>query len=233
VTGIAGQRASKKGAPDGYRVWARDPNDIVLLAAAPPTAGSSAGTTPKPKASAGTSSALVSIARALRTTDRDVAIEAVVTAPASLLDTSGRRIVVQDGTGAVEVLLPKDARAPAVGTRIRAVGRIGKAYGAPRLRAEAIDRRGSGSVPAPLRVNGPLTSTHTWRLVSIGGRVDSVKKLGERWRAEIVVGAARLVVVGQPGSRIPSTALAEGGTADIVGIVRPAEPRCCRAHPPT
>ena len=36
ITGIAGQRASKKGAPDGYRIWVRDPADSTLLAAAPP-----------------------------------------------------------------------------------------------------------------------------------------------------------------------------------------------------
>ena len=220
VTGIAGQRASKKGAPDGYRIWARDPNDLMLLAAAP---SPSADPTAKPKSAASALQA-VSIATALRTTDRDVAIEAIVTAPASLLDTSGRRIVVQDSTAAVEILLPKDTKAPAIGTRIRAVGRIGTAYGAPRLRATSLDRRGSGTLPAPLRVNGQLSTTHAWRLVSIGGRVESVHKLGERWRAEIVVGAARIVVIGQPGSRTPSTALVEGGTADIVGIVRPAYP---------
>jgi hypothetical protein len=220
VTGIAGQRASKKGASDGYRIWARDPNDIVLLASAP---SPSADASVKPK-STGSALQTVSIATALRTTDRDVAIEAIVTAPASLLDTSGRRIVVQDSTAAVEILIPKDTKAPAIGMRIRAVGRIGTAYGAPRLRAESLDRRGSGTVPAPLRINGQLSSTHAWRLVSIGGRVESVHKLGERWRAEVVVGAARIVVIGQPGSGIPSTALAEGGTADIVGIVRPAYP---------
>jgi hypothetical protein len=60
--------------------------------------------------------------------------------------------------------------------------------------------------------------------VSIGGRVDSVNKLGDRWRAELVVGAARLVVVGQPGSGIPSTTLVEGRAADVVGIARPAYP---------
>jgi hypothetical protein len=153
-----------------------------------------------------------------------VAIDAVVTATAGLLDSSGRRIVVQDGTAAVEVLLPKDVHAPSVGTRIRAIGRIGTAYGAPRLRAESVETKGSASAPAPLRINGPLTDAHTWRLVSIGGRVETVRKLGDRWRAEVVVGSATLVVVGQPGSGIPTTALVEGRTADIVGIVRPAYP---------
>ena len=227
IVGVAGQRATKKGALDGYRVWARDRHDVTLLAAAPkpsPSAG-------QPGASNGPGPSVVSIATALRTTDRDIAIDAVVTAGTKLLDSSGRRIVVQDATGAIEILIPKDASAPSVGSRVRAVGRVGTAYGAPRLRAESLDRRGSATVPAPLRVNGPLTTSHTWRLVSVTGRVDDVTKLGERWRAEIVVGATRLVVVAQPGARIPNTALAEGRVADVVGIVRPAYPSASDKRP--
>jgi uncharacterized protein YdeI (BOF family) len=228
ITGIAGQRASKKGVPDGYRVWVRDPADIDLLAGPPSgsSASPSAGGSQKPQ-----SPATISIAAALRVTDRDVAIAAVVTAPATLLDASGRRIVVQDGSGAVEILLPKDGKAPTVGTRVHVVGRVGSAYGAPRLRASAVERRGSGSVPAPLRVAGPLTAAHTWRLVSLGGRVEDVRKLGDRWRGEVVVGAQRLVVVGQPGSRIPSSALVEGRSAEVVGVVRPAYPSASDRRP--
>ena len=229
ITGIAGQRASKKGAPDGYRIWTRDTEDVLLLAAPPPGSSPSASPSPSPKPKSSPSPltgtpAIVSVASALRTTDRDVAIDAVVTATAGLLDSSGRRIVVQDATAAVEILLPKDVHAPSVGTRIRAIGRIGTAYGAPRLRAESVETKGSASAPAPLRINGPLTDAHTWRLVSIGGRVGSVHKLGDRWRAEVVVGSATLVVIGQPGSGIPTSALVEGRTADIVGVVRPAYP---------
>jgi hypothetical protein len=227
IVGIAGQRASRKGAPDGYRVWARDRHDVTLLAAAPsPTAGSSGS----PRASGGTP-ARVSIASALRTTDRDVAIEAVVTAPANLLDSSGRRIVVQDATAAIEILLPKDVSGPGVGARVRAIGRVGSAYGAPRLRASSIERRGAGTVPRPLRVAGPLSAAHAWRLVEISGRVDDIRKLGDRWRAEIVLGAQRFVVVGQPGARIPSTALGEGRAASIVGIVRPPYPSATDRRP--
>ena len=227
IVGIAGQRATKKGALDGYRVWARDRHDVTLLAA-PPKPSPSAG---QPGASNGAGPSVVSIATALRTTDRDIAIDAVVTVGATLLDSSGRRIVVQDATGAIEILIPKDASAPSVGNRIRIVGRVGTAYGAPRLRAESLDRRGSAAVPSPLRVNGPLTTSHTWRLVSITGRVDDVTKLGERWRAEIVVGATRLVVVAQPGARIPSTALSEGRVAEVVGVVRPAYPTASDKRP--
>ena len=52
--------------------------------------------------------------------------------------------------------------------------------------------------------------------------MDSLRKRGERWRAEIAIGAQRLVVVGQPGAHIPITALSKGRSAEIVGIVRPA-----------
>lgn len=227
IVGISGQRASKKGVPDGYRVWARDRHDVTLLTAAPTV---TPGSNPAPRPS-GATPAVVPISTALRTNGRDVAIEAVVTAPASLLDSTGRRIIVQDGTGAVEILLPKEASAPGVGNRIRAVGRIGSAYGAPRLRSASIERRGSAAMPAPLRIAGPVSPTLAWRLVVIGGRVDSVRKLGDRWRAEIVIGAQRLVVVGQPGARIPSTALVEGRSAEVVGIVRPAYPSASDKRP--
>ncbi|HEY7703167.1 MAG TPA: OB-fold nucleic acid binding domain-containing protein, partial [Candidatus Limnocylindrales bacterium] len=224
--GVVGQRASKKGELDGYRVWVRDRRDVTLLTRAPspsPSASSPGGPTGGVR--------LVSIATALHTTDRDVAIDAVVTAGARLLDGTGRRIVIQDATGAVEILLPKDTPAPGVGARVRAAGRIGTAYGAPRLRAASVERRGTGTIPAPLRIAGPLTRAHTWRLVSIAGRVDDVQKLGERWRAEVVVGATTLVVLAQPGARIPNTALREGGIAHVVGIVRPAYPSATDKRP--
>ena len=88
LIGVAGQRASKKGELDGYRVWVRDRQDVTLLASAP-TPGSSPGT---PGGSATPRPALATIAKALTTIDRDVAIDAVVTAGAALLDSSGRRI---------------------------------------------------------------------------------------------------------------------------------------------
>ena len=89
IVGISGQRASRKGELDGYRLWVRDSQDVTLLAPAA-TASPSAGT---PAPSGMGSTTLVPISSALRATDRLVAIEATVTAAASLLDSSGRRIV--------------------------------------------------------------------------------------------------------------------------------------------
>ena len=67
-----------------------------------------------------------------------VTIEATVTAGVSLLDSSGRRIVVQDPSGAIEVLLPSGTAAPSVGVRIRVTGSTGHAWGAPRIGASEV-----------------------------------------------------------------------------------------------
>ena len=120
VTGVSGQRASRKGAADGYRVWARDARDVVLVTAAPRSTPRASGS---PRAS-GAAPTVISIAAATRTTGRDVAVEGVVTVSASLLDASRRRIVVQDATGGIEVLLPKDVSAPGIGARIRVTGSV-------------------------------------------------------------------------------------------------------------
>ena len=155
VVGFVGQRATRSGALDGYRVWVRDASDLTIVAGASATASPTSGPgSPKSSPTPG-SPATVSIARALKITDHDVAIDAIVTVPASLLDSTGRRIVVQDASGAVEVLLPTDVTAPPVGTRVHAVGRIGVAYDAPRLRADRLTTSGSGSLARPSRPPWP------------------------------------------------------------------------------
>jgi hypothetical protein len=216
VTGIVGQRATRSGALDGYRIWVRDTADVVVVAG--PT--HSAGPSSSPGASASPKVATLSIAKALKTDDRYVAVDAVVTVPATLLDATGRRIVVQDASAAVEVLLPTGSAAPPVGSRVHVVGRMGVAYGAPRLRAERLDVRSAGRAPSPLVLHGPPSLAHEWRLVTISGRVSSVHKLGDRWRADVRIGAQDAVVVGQPGAGIASTSLVEGRQATVTGIVR-------------
>jgi hypothetical protein len=59
-----------------------------------------------------------------------------------------------------------------------------------------------------------------WRLVTVRGRIDAVNKLGDRWRAELLVGKDRVVVLGQAGARIPVTWVLKGHLATVVGIVR-------------
>ena len=217
VVGFVGQRATRSGALDGYRIWVRDAADVVVVSAPGPSG--TASPTPGSSTTGGTIQA-VTIARALKVTDRVVAIDAIVTAPATLLDASGRRIVVQDASAAVEILLPTGTAAPPVGARIHAEGRVGVAYGAPRLRADRLDVTGTGPIPTALALRGSPGEAQEWRLVTISGRVDSVHKLGDRWRAEIVVAGHNVVVVGQAGAGIPSTVLVEGRTATVTGVAR-------------
>ncbi len=61
---------------------------------------------------------------------------------------------------------------------------------------------------------------HEWRLVTVRGRIDTVRKLGDRWRAELVVGGERVVVIGQSGAGIPVATVPTGHLATVTGIVR-------------
>ncbi|HKB29011.1 MAG TPA: OB-fold nucleic acid binding domain-containing protein, partial [Candidatus Limnocylindrales bacterium] len=209
VTGIAGQRASKKGAVDGYRVWLRDRSDIVQVVVAVPTPTA---------ASAFPISSLLGMADGAR-----VSIEGSVTVPAMLLDASGRRIVVQDAMGAIEVLLPVGGPAPGVGAVVRVAGVTGHAWGAPRLLATLVtDANRTLPVIAAPRA-GALGEADEWRLVRLTGTILKVERLGDRWRAELRLsgsGDVRVPILGVAGARIPSTALIEGRVATIVGIAK-------------
>ena len=214
VTGIGGQRASRKGALDGYRLWLRGAADVQRLAG-PPTAGS----TPEP--GGGTAAPqTITIAAAIRKGEGTVAVDGVVTAPATLLDATGRRIVIQDRSAAIEVLLPTGASAPPVATRLHVEGTVKRAYGAPRLQATKVTLRGSGAAPAPVVLRTEPGEGHEWQLVRINGPVASVHKLGDRWRAEIRLGGQLVVVVGQAGAGIAADTLAEDRIATVTGIVR-------------
>jgi hypothetical protein len=219
VTGIAGQRASRKGALDGYRVWLRDRADIVRVTGPGPSGSPSPGPSASPSGSPSSGPSAISIAEAIRARTGVVKVEGAVIAGAALLDATGRRIVVQDSSAAVEVLLASGSNAPRVGTRLRITGEIGRAYGAPRIRATLATTIGAGADVAPLELRVAPGTAHEWRLVRVRGDVVEVHKLGDRWRAELV-GGQRIPISGLAGARIPATTLVEGKTATVVGIVR-------------
>jgi hypothetical protein len=215
LVGVGGQRASRKGADDGYRIWLRGPSDVVRLG---PSAGASASPSPSGTGHAG-GAPLRSIAAAILAGSGDVTIEATVTAPATLLDATRRRIVVQDASGAIEILLPAGGTPPAMGRRVRVSGEVGRAYGAPRIRAAKIATLGSATA-APLELRTAPGAAHEWRLVRVRGDVAEVHRSGDRWTAEIVVGGVRVLVIGLDGAGIPSTAIVDGRTVVVAGIVR-------------
>lgn len=208
LTGVVGQRASRKGALDGYRVWLRDSSDIVVVTSA--ATGSRAPVS-------------LPIGTVLGLPDGSaVIVEATVTAGTGLLDTSNRRVVVQDASGAIEVVLPAGTTGPAVGSRLRVAGKTGRAWDAPRIIAATVEPIGTGSV-APKARTVPPGSRDEWALVSVSGTVLKVERLGDRWRAEIALGgseATRVPVLGQAGAGIPSTTVIVGHSATFVGIVK-------------
>ena len=214
VVGIVGQRASKKDALDGYRIWLRDRDDIE----AAPGGGPGGTSMPSTGSAAGP---LLTIAAARRLDDDAPAVvEGVITAAAGLLDDDGRRLVIQDATGGIEVYLAVGEVAPAGGTRIRVAGTVGRAWDAPRLRALEVTVLGAGPDVAPRILTGAPGEAVEWQLVRIAGTITDVTRLGDRWRADVRVGSTSILVSGLAGAGIASTTLVEGRAVTVVGIVR-------------
>ncbi len=225
LTGVVGQRASAKGALDGYRVWLRTAADLVVVAPAP-TASPAPSPSPAtgPDRENGSAPPTEAIRAALRRATGEVVVEGVVTIPATLLDATARRVIVQDRSAAVEVLVPTGATAPRVGTRVRVAGLLGTAYEVPRIRASAVVALGSGTVPAPGRIVGEPGVAEEGELVRVEGEVVDVARLGDRWRAEVKTSRAVIVVAGLAGAGIPAATLVEGGRATVTGVVRRPHP---------
>ena len=214
LVGVVGQRASRKGRLDGYRLWLRDPGDVALLVAPPEPSPSS-----DPLASSSPDDLDVTIARAIVAGGR-ASIEATVIAGSSLLDATGRRIVVSDASAGIEVLVPKDSVAPPVGSRVRISGEVGRAYGAPRIRAVVVMRLGRRTIE-PIDLTRPPSAAHEWRLARLSGTVTDLHKFGQRWRAEVrMTGGATTIVNGLSGAGIEPERVAEGRRIIVTGIVR-------------
>ena len=214
LTGIVGQRASRKGALDGYRLWLRDRSDVVFasVATASPSAGASAS--PSPAAPP-----LVTIAAARVREGRAVTVEGVLTVDTALLDASGRRTIVEDATGAIEVYLSAPDAALKAGRRVRVTGTVGRAWGAPRLRADEVRVLGERTPAVHVLSVAPGAVTE-WRLVRVRGTIVDVHRSGDRWQAELQVGTIRIPITGLPGSGIGAASVTKGRAATVTGIVK-------------
>ena len=147
ATGIVGQRASGVGAADGYRLWPRDASDIVVSAAEPPKG------TPRPDP--GPPDGRPPRGRPPRGHIGDAApgdsltIVGTVTSAAGLIDSEGRRVTVEDGSGAILVRYPEGADPARVGALIRASGEVGTWYDGRQLEAEERTSSGAGWARRP------------------------------------------------------------------------------------
>ncbi len=223
LTGVIGQRASRKGALDGYRLWLRDRADVVITTAPAPTPSPTprgGGASPTPKPSAGIPKPKVmSVRAALLHQGQLVTVEGVLTVNTTLLDASGRRTILEDGTAAIEVYLAAPDASMRLGARVRVTGTVGVAWGAPRLRAE--ETRVLGTRPPPVHgLRSAPTAAVEWRLVRLSGTILEVHRSGDRWTADLQIRGARVPISGLAGSGIGSTDLTQGRAATVTGIVK-------------
>jgi DNA/RNA endonuclease YhcR with UshA esterase domain len=228
IVGIVGQRESRRGAGDGYRLWPRDAADLTLAPVPAPTPqptrapGPRPTSTPRPRPS-GVPGGVTRIGRLADGTTATV--EGLITTEPGLLDSDGRRVTIQDATGGILLRLPEGVEAPPIGRRIRVTGEVGTYYGAAQLEADAAPQaHGRGRV-RPIVLRRAPSEEHEWRLVRLIVRIVDVSRDGDSWRAEATLGAGgSLPIVGLAGAGIDPATLVEGRGAVLTGIVKRAHP---------
>ena len=224
VVGLVGQRASRSGGTDGHRVWPRDAADVISRKRSDP------GASPRPGDSAGpgeNGAVRPPRKRIAALEPGDVAtIVGVVTSKAGLFDGDGRRVTVEDKSGAILVRYPADARPHVIGTVIAASGEVGTWFDT--LQLEASDRPTASAkrnVKAVLLKRTPNVKDE-WSLVTVRVRLLDVSRSGDTWRAEAeLVGGGSLPIAGIAGSRVAADAVEVDRSARITGIVRRAHPQ--------
>jgi hypothetical protein len=79
---------------------------------------------------------------------------------------------------------------------------------------------GTGAAVLPQSLGGAPSEAVEWELVRVAGKIVDVTRLGDRWRADVRVGKANVLVTGLAGAGIASTSLVEGRAVTVVGIAR-------------
>lgn len=220
AVGIVGQRASSSGAGDGHRLWLRGSADLAIVAPAP---------TPAPSAAPGDGDPTRPRPRRVRIADavegETVVIVGVVTSRPGLVHGEGRRVTVQDSSGAILVRYPADASPDRVGSVIRAVGEVGTWFDARQLEADKKPRRKRSGRVRVTDLGRPPVEAQEWLLVRVSARITDVERDGDSWRAEAALaGGQRLPIVGLAGSGIDGDLLEPGRSARITGLVKRAHP---------
>ena len=232
LTGVVGQRSTRTGSLDGYRIWLRDRADIALepAAGANPSGsgagfgagdetGATGGSTGSSTGGATGSEPVLTIAAARNLPDTHAIVIGTVIGGSGLLDADGRRLVIEDATGGIELLLPVGSARIAIGAKLRIDGTVYRAWGAPRIKVAAMMVVDPQATVAPVRLTGLPGEAQEWQLVRVAGTITKVRRFGDRWKAELRVGGTSVLIDGLTGSGIPSTLLSEGRTATIVGFV--------------
>ncbi len=208
LTGVLGQHASS-GSAGGYRLYLRDPADVVAAAPAP---------SPSPSAPA------VSPIGSLVHLGQQAVIEGAVTSSGLLWGADGRRFTLQDASGAILVRVPIGVRPPAVGRVVRVGGTVGHYLGAPEFAADGAPVASPAvAVPVVHPIgHAPLATALRWRLVVAVGTVIELRRSGASWRGQLRLGDGSHLPIGAGvAAGVVATRVAVGSRVAITGIVRP------------
>ena len=220
LTGIVGQRASRKGALDGYRLWLRDRGDVVITAQPAPTPSATPRGGPTPKPSAGRPEGPAHV-RARRARARRPAGNGRGHAH-DRHEPARRQRPPDDPRGhhRRDRGLPcRPGRRDAARDTNSGDGHGGRGLG----RAAPARGRDSGPGHAPARGPRAEVGPDRRRRVAVGqgGRHHrGGPQSGDRWTADLQIHGGRVPIAGLAGSGIASTDLAVGRAATVTGIVK-------------
>ena len=244
ATGPLGQRDSTATGTTGYRVYATDPGDIAVLAAASPsptaspspspvpsaspTVAPSSGPSPSPSPSPSTAPSpfgiaviTIAAARGLPVGTR-VHVRGVVTAEVGRVGPSIASI--QDATAGLAVHLPFGSAMPPRGAVLDVVGDLAAPYGQLEVRPDARTwrREGTADVPAPAVIAGVLDESLEGLLVSVQGSVVAAPATTAAGVVSLdidLADGARVRVQADASSGIPASTFVRGLPYRLVGIV--------------
>ncbi len=152
-------------------------------------------------------------------------ITGVVTSPAGLIDSEGRRVTVQDKTGAILLRYPEGETPAPVGRTVRATGEVGTWYDTRQLESISSPRTKRKAAIKPATISDPPGEADEWMLVRVWVIISDVERDGDSWRAEAAMRSGEsLPIVGLTGSGIDGELLEPGRQARITGVVRRAHP---------
>ena len=245
ATGPLGQRDSGGTGAAGYRVYALEPGDVVVLIvatpipsatpspaftsspapsptasqAASPSATSSASASPSPSPSATPVTSIGAIRD--QPAGTRVHVRGVVTAEAGRVGTA--LLSIQDGTAGVAVRLPSGVDAPARGQVVDVAGDLAAPYGQLEIRPESASFRTDGwdDVPAPLVLSDVLEESLEGLLVSVEGVVPAAPSTsgGDITFDLDLPGGARIRVQADASSLVPSSLFKRGNPYRLRGVV--------------
>ena len=219
VTGVAGQRASRKGAPDGYRVWLRDSADVVPHLRPGPIELAEPDAERRSSSSPGTGIVVD------RGRDPDPERQG---RGRGHRDGRPRRCSMRPAGGSSSRTGRRRSRSsspPARRPHASAAGCGSRARSDGRMARRASARRSSRSFPVARQSHRSSCASHRVRPTS--GAWSGFAATSSTSTSRALAGEPSCSSAGNAfrsrglaGARIPATAIVEGRTATLVGIVR-------------